>query len=338
MALIGFEGFDEWHDNDVGAPFGSGITNAWPDAASILVDAGELGGQQALSSVGSTGKLLLGTSYITIICGVRYKTHTSFATTTGVLRFLDGSTVHCGVSINTSGKLFVWQGTTATVLGTGTQVLATGSHYYIEAKVTIDDTGGVAIVRVDEITDINLSTQDTRNGGNATLDTIDFVINTGTGQRIDDIYVCDTTGSSPTNTFLGRIRVETLFVTTDNAVAFTPLSSTNASNVDEVQMDSDTTYNSSASTGQVDTFNHGSLSSTPSTVHAAIVSATMRKDDATVQTVRTKLISGATTSNGTSQSPATAYQRVQNMYLTDPNDGAWTATTINATKIGYEHV
>ena len=96
----------------------------------------------------------------------------------------------------------------------------------------------------------------------------------------------------------------------------------------------------SASTGQVDTFNHGSLSSTPVTIFSADVCAWMRKDDVSTQAARTKLISERRLSNGASLNPPTVYQMLRDSYALDPNAGpaAWTATTINNSKIGYEHV
>jgi hypothetical protein len=51
----------------------------------------------------------------------------------------------------------------------------------------------------------------------------------------------------------------------------------------------------------------------------------MRKDDVSTQTARTKLISGATTSNGASLNPPTVYQMLRDSYalipMPDPRRG-----------------
>ena len=341
MALLGFEGFDHL-TGGTGVGPSLGIMPNWVSAGSVAgsgLVAGLLGGF-AIVSASMSYTFSPGGSYATLIVGDRVKLPSTFAATVDLIRFMDGASVQCGVSVNTAGKLIFWRGTNATVIDTGATVLAISTTCLIELSVTFSTSGnsnGSYELRLDEVTEISASgTVDNTTTANASA--TGALILGGSNTAHDDFYLCDNSGGSPTNTFLGAVRVETLYVTSDNSVTWTPLSSTNASNVDETAMDSDTTYNSSGSTGEVDTFNHGSLSSTPSTIHAVDIVAGMRKDDVTVQTVRTKLISGGTTSNGSSSLPSTGYAWYRDRYLTDPDNGAWTASAVNATKIGYEHV
>jgi hypothetical protein len=81
------------------------------------------------------------------------------------------------------------------------------------------------------------------------------------------------------------------------------------------------------------------LAATPTSILGVIVTAAARIDDVQTVSGRTKLISGATTQNGTTQNPPSTYQTMQDMYINDPNtSSAWTATNVNATKIGYERI
>jgi hypothetical protein len=151
--------------------------------------------------------------------------------------------------------------------------------------------------------------------------------------------MCDDSGSAPHNTFLGMCRVDSVLATTNNSVTWTPLSSTNVSNIDDATPDDDTTYNSTTTSGAIDTFNHGALPVTPTSVFGVSVTSKIRKDDAAARSARNKLISGATTSNGTSVSLGTSYTYIKDIWALNPDGStAWNKTTVDATKIGYEHV
>jgi hypothetical protein len=148
--------------------------------------------------------------------------------------------------------------------------------------------------------------------------------------------MCDTTGPAPYNDYLGIIRIETLFPTSNVSVTWTPLASTNWVEVSETNMDSDTSYNSQAATG-IDTFGHGTLQSTPTTIFGIGIVSSARKSDVKNLGYRNKLISGGTTSDGVVNPLATVYQYVRDDYLNDPDTGLpWTGSGVNATNIGYE--
>ncbi len=57
---------------------------------------------------------------------------------------------------------------------------------------------------------------------------------------IDDLYLCDDSvgpGANACNTFLGDVRVSTLYATANGAVSWTPLANTNWQELADVQMD-----------------------------------------------------------------------------------------------------
>lgn len=347
MALLGFEGFDHLSTtigtDFVNMPFGT--TGArkgnWTLISNLNIVAGLLGGLAINTNnvVFSSPVVHLLSSYNTLIVGFRYKTRLLGTEVRDILRFRDSGTDQCGIGTNINGQLIFWRGTNATVLGVGPSIMLTSAWYMIEIKVSIDNAAGSVEVRVDGATEISLSGIDTQTTANASTNetelVMEFTAATG-GGTFDDFYMEDTTGPAPFNDFLGIVRVETLFVTTDNSVTWTPLSGSNASNVDETRMDSNTTYNSNSTTG-IDTFSHGALTSTPVTIFQVdVVSAAVKTDVGLIQ-YRNKLISGGSTISGSSSNLATVYQYIRDGYQTDPDTGvSWTQSGVNNSFIGYE--
>lgn len=355
MALINFHGFD-----NTPSPQAQGqlvLSNGFSSIGTVT----NLTKQPALSASGSslgfanTGALyiLMGdpggfTNHVSLVSGCRWQFSVNPVATIQILAFIDGSTFNIGVAINTSRQLFVYRNTVATVIATGTTVLLSGSVYEIELKAIFATTAtGSYEVRINGVTEPNLSASGTVQTAvtNAFSQSVAFASGSGSSatDEIDDLYLCDLTGSVA-NDFLATsstaIRVETVYPTSNNSVVFTPLANANWQEVDEANFDSDTSYNFSTASGDIDTFNHGSITSTPITIFGVKVDVAARKDDVSNQQIRTKLISGSTTSNGTSKTLNTIYTTSSDVYPTDPNasGSAWSASTVNATKIGYEHV
>ena len=351
MALLGFESFDHLasaspHLDLQLKPYNAGLggasgTGVWTYTGSngFTKGAGLLGGFAAVS--GGTGFKMrcdLPSTYATLIQGFRFFTGTSVTTLTDIFAFMDSTTIQCGLSINTAGKLIFWRGTNATILATGTTALLANNWYFIEILATIHNSAGVVQVRLNAVDEIpNTGSLNTRNSANNQATGFQ-IASSGVQGSFDDMTTCDTSGSAPYNTFLGIIRVETLYPTANNSVTWTPHTSTNVSQVQEVANDGDTSYNTIAVTGQ-DTFTHGALSSTPNTIFAVAVTASVRKDDVGAQQTQTTLISNGTTQQGTAQNTPTAYAYIRDVYANDPHtSSAWAGAAVNATDIGYNHV
>jgi len=349
MALIGYEGFDYWSTTPATdflvVPFSTGFGGTsggiWTlNGASWTKVAGALAGSGVKSAGNQQANLSFTTNYTTLIFGMRYTTSGSFAAINDILAFLDTTaTAQCGLSINTSGKLIVWRGTNATVLATGTTVLTTSTTYFIEMSATINNTTGAFTVNLNGTQELTATGQNTRQSANNFTNGVQLRITT-TNPVYDDLYVCDTTGSAPTNTFLGNAQTQTLFATGTNSAAFTPNASTNLSQIQETGFDGDTTYNISTASGTIDKFTHGPMTNNPTTIFAVDVCAYMRKDDVTQRSARTKLSSGVTSQDGATVNPIPgSYRSIRDSYVTDPNTGvAWLGPAANATLIGYEQV
>jgi hypothetical protein len=127
--------------------------------------------------------------------------------------FLDANTVQCAVQMNTVSGLFrIVRGGTPTVLGTSTAGInvASSAFHYIEFGATINASTGYAELRVDGATLTGLgplTSQNTKNSGNASFNGWALGSFTGLALTICDFYVCDDSGSSPQNTFLGDTNV-----------------------------------------------------------------------------------------------------------------------------------
>ncbi|WP_330473837.1 hypothetical protein [Terrabacter sp. C0L_2] len=237
-----------------------------------------------------------------------------------------------------------WSSSTTLAVGRAATVLATAavnepvdSWVYLEVMVTVADTGGRVVVKVDGATVIDF-TGDTKNAGTATtIDTIRMTTGTGSLPRLfDDLYVCDGTGAAPHNTFLGPVRVYTLSPTgagTDTAM--TPSAGANWQCVDE-QPYSATDY-VTGSTGQRDTYALADLPASPGTIFAVQPTTVAAKTDAGALSLKTAIRSGGTVYTGTAAALGSTDTSVRTIRTTNPaTSAAWTKANVDALEAGAE--
>jgi hypothetical protein len=241
-----------------------------------------------------------------------------------------------GFNITVTGLVTVYRNSTSNVLGTfSIPSYNSAAYYYIEFQSLISATVGTIAVNVEGVSLLSLTGQNTKGSGTTTSVTDFFWDNSSTVNvsKVDDFYYDDSA------TFHGPRRVRTGYPTSNNSVTWTPLSSTNVSQINETLMNSDTSYNSTTGVGNVDLFNTASYIGNAVTVDAVQIRAAFRKDDANAHTGATVLKSGATTSTGTALSLTTSYVYANDIYLTNPNtSSAWTAGNADAVIIGYDMV
>src|SRR6185369_10251257 len=143
------------------------------------------------------------------------------------------------------------------------------------------------------VLEINLSAQDTRNGGTSGVVDNYKWLSTNGNWDFSEIYGNNTDGSAPNNGAwinTGPYRIECRRATAaGNYAQFTPLSSTNVSNVDDTHgNDGDTTYNAGTAAGNKDTFQFGSITPTAGTIPAIATHIMARKTEASGITLRAK--------------------------------------------------
>jgi hypothetical protein len=122
--------------------------------------------------------------------------------TTELLRFTDETgTIQGALSIGNDGTIRVYRNsvTSGTLLATSTNALPILTWNYIEVKLTIADSGGNWEVRVNESTWLNF-TGDTKQSTTLSTATRIQIWGRGSDNGIDDLYICDGTGSA-NNTF-----------------------------------------------------------------------------------------------------------------------------------------
>ena len=255
--------------------------------------------------------------------------------------FLDGGSrqVYVRIQANT-GKLQVIR-EASNSLGVGSFIFSTNVWYFIEFKATINNTTGIAVVRVNGVTDINLSSQDTQATANATADQVALnggaIGTTGANPRYDDVYICDGTGSDD---FRGDHRIEALFPngngTTSQLVGQDANSTDNYLNVDETAPDGDTTYNESSTVNDKDTYAYTNLTPGAGAIAAIQILPYARKTDAGVRSIKTVARHSGTEVDSADFTLATTYEYHEDIRTTKPGGGSWSVSDINAAEFGVK--
>ena len=225
-----------------------------------------------------------------------------------------------------------------------TTVLSQDTFYYIELKVTISDSAGVIVLKINGATELNLTSQDTRNGGNATADTITLGAggqnNSAAIFSYDDLYICDGTGSAPDNDFLGDCRVEASLPSgngnSSQLVGSDADSTNNYLLVDESAPNGDTDYVESSTVGNKDTYAMGNLASTSGTVYGVQPVPVAKKTDAGSRSIVSVVRLSSTEVDSAAKTLTSSYLILPDVRTTKPGGGAWTITDWNNAEAGVK--
>lgn len=254
-----------------------------------------------------------------------------------------GSVTHMRVELTPTGKLRVTRN--GTQLGSDSPItIALNTYYYFEFKTTIHDTTGVAHLKVNGVDQVNLTNQDTRNGGNAGADSFVFGSLIGVSPfgniDYDDIYVCDATGSAPTNDFLGDCRVDCIDPNGNgNSSQFVGSDGNSTDNyllVDEAAPNGDTDYVESATVGNKDTYTYENHPIAAGTVYGVQVNMNARKTDAGLRKVVSVARLSTNEVDSAEHSLSTSYLYYRDIRETKPGGGAWSITDINNAEFGVK--
>lgn len=331
MAVVLMEGFDH-------ISVASITTKGWSFASGNMV-AGRFGGQ-ALRGINA------GTSYITkalpstyseLIVGFAYQLEAFTAREVFVTR--NGGTIVAKVTVVLVGANYVFRVVNAagTTLATGTTPIVLANWYYLEVKVVVSATVGTVELRLNGASTAECSGTGL-NTGALNIDNIGYVFGSLWIHSWDDIYAVDTSGSAPTNTWLGDVKVETLYPTANGTNTAWTGAYTDVD--DPATFDSDATFISSSTPGDKETYAVTDLTTAAGTVLAVQTNLVARKDDAGVRTIAPVLRTGGTDYDGTTTPELSAsYVDYTQLYdRLDPSGAAWSISTVNAMEAGVKEV
>jgi len=242
-----------------------------------------------------------------------------------------------------SGEIEVWrnEGTDVLLGCTSGSNLRRGCWTYVEAKVYCHDTAGTVEVRVNGTTKLSLSGIDTKSGylTHGYHDKVRLEQTNGFTLYVDDFYVCDATGSK-CNDFLGVVKVVTCRPASDVAGKqdWTPQSGTDhCAMLDENPCNDDTDYVESSTSGHLDQFEYGDVSSAGFTALKGVgLCADCRETDANNFTLLQRA-EGTSVSEGSARDVAgTSYETHVRVMESDTEGADWTPGAFDATQFGIK--
>lgn len=306
-------------------------------------------------TLGSDGAPAVGDT--TAILGLRFRT-AGLISTRAICGILDAGVTQVSVRINLDGTLSVMRGSNSgTVLGTTTYAVSVDTWYYLELATLIHASTGTIDLLVDGDSKLSLTGQNTRATANTSWNGIAVGGTQGGGNNIANIYVTDVyvldglDGTSngqrlAFNTALGDRKVEYLSAEAGDGTHgdFTPSTGTdNGAMVDDGASgpDGDTTYNSSGTPGDQDSYTLANLATTSVAIDAVAPVYSITKDDAGSRMVRPLFVISASDYTGASiQAPSSGtYQILTEIVTASPaTTSAWTPSEVNAMEVGVEIV
>lgn len=348
--LLWMDGFDHYGDGATGVANMDDGPYAEVDSAHVPSTTQARTGSRSLklpgSNIGLTRRVF-GADLTTVGVGAAVRLD-NLPLESGVLipfQFRDNANdMQLSISIETTGAIAAYRGDGGgTLLGTSTALLTADTWHHLEVKVSIHDSTGTVEVRLNGVTILNLTGQDTQ--ATAIASTSQLVLRTrnnsgGADCYVDDLYAWDTTGSA-NNNFIGDRKVHTLFPNADGA-SEDWTRSTGADSfalVDDFPPNDDTDYISTATAGHLTALGFQDLPANVTGIAAVQAVYRARKTDAAATDVRTRARSGGTDANGTTRPMTTSYNYYQDIYETDPDTAAaWTRAGVDAAEIVLDRV
>lgn len=339
--LIFIDGFDHYATADLSKKW----TSVVGAGATIVAGSGRRGGgafgNATVSAAFNVSKAIPATT--SFVIGFAFFYGTFPVASRVICQLLDAGTAQCSLLFNVDGTLSVVRSTgTALTNGTSVAVLSGSTYYYIEWKVTISDSisANSCKVRVNGVDVITVATsQDTKATANSTANSVLIGSSSSFGSDdvyFDDFYICDQSGST-NNDFLGDVRIDTIYPTSDgNYSQFTPSTGTTHYTLVDETAPNTSDYNDGAAVNDRDSYGMGNLASIAAqTVYAVQVNAAINKDDAGSKSAATFVRSSSTNGDGASTALGTTQAYVSQVFETNPNGSiAWTETTVNAMEAG----
>jgi len=225
-----------------------------------------------------------------------------------------------------------------TVLGrTRNGVIQNGSWYYYEAKIRVHGSDGYVILRVNEVTELTVTSQNTLPAG-ANAEIWFVQLHDGSymnGGKLDDVYILDSSGTL--NDFLGDVRVEAHFPKANgNSSGWTPSTGANWETTDE-HAPNTTDYNSTTTLNALDTLDVEDLKNTGGNIKGVQMLVYHKKNDAGGCLMAPVVRVGGVDYVGADFAPSDSSWRYERrVHEKDPAGSAWSESSFNAAEFGYK--
>jgi hypothetical protein len=331
MALLWIDGFDHYNSSQ--------IQRMYEESGNVEIGTTARTGSQALRPFSNNTTKYLGVNAGTLIVGAAV--YVNLSTFPGwdvpysfLFRFFDGTTQQCQILLGPEGQVRLYRGNTV-IDESPKYVYSLREWFYIEVKCRFSDSTGSWELRVNSRTVRTASGLNTIQSANNYANRLALSAGNGNQQWIDDLYVCDTSGSV-NNDFLGDIKVVTILPNADGShTGWTPSSGTSHyAVVNETPANDDTNYLYTSTVGATDTENFQDITLTGS-IRGILQLACIRKDDAGARSAALICRVGTTDYEGPEVSLGNSYTYLKQIRETNPATGSpWTVADINAAQFG----
>ena len=266
----------------------------------------------------------------------------SFSYNNSFLNLYEGGTLHTNLRWTGAGGIDAYNAN-FTILGSSTAgVLSFNNYNFLEFDITIHDSTGSVLVRVNTNTVLNLTNVDTRQGATGVINGV--MLNGVTFMQniemwVDDLIVYDTTGSAPNAQWLGDKRLVMRRVNgAGNSAQFTPSAGSNYQNVDDASApDGDTTYNESSTVNHVDLFAMESSSPAGALIYGVQPIIVARKTDAGSTSLAYDISHSSTNAFGSDHALGDTFFTYWDFLKQNPvGPTNWNETDFNNIEAGYK--
>ena len=243
------------------------------------------------------------------------------------------------VSANGENGVTVQTGDGAHIYTSPPNVLFENVWQYLELKYTPGVGTSYLEVRIDGVTVISVTNEALQTSGAASLvNMFDFTSAGGTSTLVDDLYICNTAGTN-FNDFLGDCVVHSLIPLSDagpNTMTMNGgITGQHFTTVNDVPPDNDTTYMSSDTSGQKETYNLSTITADVLQVLAVSVNTTARKQAPGFGPYKSFIVTGGVEADSGQFSAALAYIQTQFILETQPNGLPWNNASLQGSQIGF---
>lgn len=349
MSLIAHDGFESITTAQAARRGWTFVNSSSGSGTTIDASGGVIG--QGLKVLGQSASVAYSASYAyrgfvaspNILCGFNFKRDSVSATDSRFLALAESGTQHLYFLVGSTGIISIYRGDGTLLGSTSTFAVTEDAWSFIEVDAYIDNAAGYVRLVIDGDEILNLTGIDTRNGGAVgTIDRLYLYCDTGGFPNVnlhyfDDLYILDDAGVEM-NELLGPVRHDVVRPTGASGTNdFTPSAGANWQNVDDTTPDDDGTYNESAVDTDADDFVLANLPDDSLTIFAVTVRVVVKRADAGVANIATRLTSGATTEVSATAAVGASYEEVSTTYTKNPDgDVDWDDAAISALIAGYE--